>query len=292
MTEALRPVRLDLLRRSQNRDGGWGYSSGKQSWLEPTCYALLALHKDDASRQAWERGWRLVKSWQRADGSWRAAAAVETPGWAGALAVTLGAVAGDTGDWWRRGVDWLLGARGNEGRWISLLLQRIRTPVVEFDRRFQGWSWTPDSASWVEPTAHSLVALKKAARVIPDARLSTRIDEGERMVVDRRSKDGGWNYGNRRVLAVDLPSYPETTALALLGLQGTRLVDTAPAVAVAEGWLKRTDSRLARAWLRVALRNYQRAQPEPDLPPAGDDLLLAALDAMGCEQGGHQWLSV
>ena len=36
--------RLEFLRATQNPDGGWGYFPGKQSWLEPTAYAMLALH--------------------------------------------------------------------------------------------------------------------------------------------------------------------------------------------------------------------------------------------------------
>ena len=36
-------VRLDALRKAQNPDGGWGYFAGKESWLEPTAYAAMAL---------------------------------------------------------------------------------------------------------------------------------------------------------------------------------------------------------------------------------------------------------
>ena len=43
---------------------------------------------------------------------------------------------------------------------------------------------------------------------------------GEAQLMDVRSRDGGWNYGSPAALGVDLPSYPETTALALVGLQG------------------------------------------------------------------------
>ena len=36
-------AQLDFLRSSQNSDGGWGFFPGKQSWLEPTAYALIGL---------------------------------------------------------------------------------------------------------------------------------------------------------------------------------------------------------------------------------------------------------
>ena len=44
----LRP-RLEVLRNNQNPDGGWAYFPGKRSWLEPTAYALLALHQEAES---------------------------------------------------------------------------------------------------------------------------------------------------------------------------------------------------------------------------------------------------
>lgn len=111
------------------------------------------------------------------------------------------------------------------------------------------------------------------------------------MMLDRRSPDGGWNYGNRRVLRTDLPSYPETTAVALLGLQGSLLMeDRNGAVAAAEKHLLETKSRLAKAWLTISLRNYGRdvALSAAETPP--DDLMVAALEALACPNGGHQWL--
>mgnify|MGYP003352936601 CR=1 FL=1 len=42
-------TRLEALRAAQNPDGGWGYFPGKESWLEPTAYAAMALHGDAAS---------------------------------------------------------------------------------------------------------------------------------------------------------------------------------------------------------------------------------------------------
>src|SRR5262245_39053203 len=56
--------RLEFLRSTQNPDGGWGFFPGKQSWLEPTAYALMALHGHASSGQHFERGWKLMRSWQ------------------------------------------------------------------------------------------------------------------------------------------------------------------------------------------------------------------------------------
>ena len=59
------PTAAVRLRQTQNADGGWGYFPGKQSWLEPTFYAAVAL----AGEAGADRAWALLKTWQNADGS-------------------------------------------------------------------------------------------------------------------------------------------------------------------------------------------------------------------------------
>ena len=56
------------------------------------------------------------------------------------------------------------------------------------------------------------------------ANCASRVQMGEAQLMDVRSRDGGWNYGSPAALGVDLPSYPETTALALVALQGARAI--------------------------------------------------------------------
>ena len=70
--------------------------------------------------------------------------------------------------------------------------------------------------------------------------------------MDVRSRDGGWNYGSPAALGIDLPSYPETTALALVALQGRS--DSGKAFDLAQRQIGETPSPLARAWLAIALR--------------------------------------
>src|SRR2546423_1157271 len=96
-----------------------------------------------------------------------------------------------------------------------------------------GWGFFPGKQSWLEPTAHALVALKKVAKARVNVVVQNRIAMGEKMILERRCSDGGWNYGNRKVLGTDLPSYPETTALALLGLSGNPALDLSAPLAVA-----------------------------------------------------------
>jgi len=67
----------------------------------------------------------------------------------------------------------------------------------------------------VEPTARAVLALQ----VLRPSE-GRAISDGLAVLADRECAGGGWNYGNRSVLGVDLPPYAETTAIALIALQG------------------------------------------------------------------------
>jgi len=275
MSDPLSP-RFDFLRSTQNADGGWGFFPGKQSWLEPTAYALIALHSDPASRQNFERGWRLMRSWQLPDGSWRPCAAVAEPHWTTSLCVTLHSLRGVHDEPLDRGVQWLLDTAGIENGLRFRFAHFLSPSVVDLDPTLKAWPWRPGNSSWIEPTAHALVALKKAARFgIRRREMEDRIQLGEKMILERRCSDGGWNYGNRKVLKTELPSYPETTALALLGLAGNSALDLSGPIAVARKYLGETRSPLAKAWLAVALRSHAVSPVSPDSIAANDTLINA-----------------
>jgi hypothetical protein len=272
-------ARLDFLRYTQNPDGGWGFFPGKQSWLEPTAYALMALHSDSASQQNFERGWKLMRSWQLPGGSWQPCAAVGKPHWTTALCVTLHCLRGVHDDPLRRGVAWLLDTSGIENRLKYRMAHFISPSVVELDPSFKAWPWLAGCSSWIEPTAHAQVALKKVSKALPEIPMQDRIGMGEKMILERRCSDGGWNYGNRKVLGTDLPSYPETTALALLGLSGNPALDLSAPLALALRQWRGTRSPLARAWLSVSLRSHDLPMPATAPRPfTSPDTMLAALE--------------
>jgi hypothetical protein len=286
MGESLRQ-RIDLLLRTQNDDGGWGYFPGKRSWLEPTAYAMLALDKH-ADAAVLDRAWHLVESWQLADGSWRPGADVAGPGtWVTALGVHLCCARGCFDESFTRGVAWLMGTQGRECNWLARfigLLQGMSKPGgPDNDVSHRGWPWLRGTTSWVEPTAQAIMALKMAAPHYPG--VADRVADAEEHLLSRRCRDGGWNYGSRRALGIDLPSYPETTALALLGLQG-RSDAVREEIAHARKLFAGTHSRLARAWLAVALQAHGEQPPAPEDEPNGD-ILLAALEAIAHPDGNR-----
>lgn len=278
--------RLDRLRKTQNPDGGWGYFAGKKSWLEPTVYAALALHGEPAANRAWS----LALSCQQLNGSWRPSADVAIDNSATALCVTLACVRGDFGEPFHRGVGWLLSTVGVENtmkkRAISAVA-RVFGIKPDRDPSLTGWPWKPDESSWVEPTCHSLVALKKASANFSGQLLRERVRLGEAQLFDVRCKDGGWNYGAPASLGMDLPSYPETTALALMGLQGRSGIGSI--VDLGCRLLSGSPSPLAQAWLRIALAVNGATAPRP----AGEissDILITALEALATPEGNHDLL--
>jgi hypothetical protein len=271
-------TRLSRIAAAQNADGGWGYFPGKESWLEPTVYALLALREEARPPAVFEKGWRLLRSWEAAGGGWRASARVAEPHWATSLVVTLYRAMGIYDAPLGRGVEWLVASRGAETRVIARLARWLSPTIIEFDPSLSGWPWQAGTSSWVEPTAHALMALGHVDGHVEASGLDERIGVGKRMLLERRCRDGGWNYGNRRVLGADLPSHPETTALALMALDGDMSIRWGEALDHMERLGRESASPLERAWLGACLLQYRGARPawgDADLRERGDILVDA-----------------
>ncbi len=285
--------RLDFLRQTQNTDGGWGYFPGKRSWLEPTLYATLALDGDAASLKSF----RLIQSWALPEGGWRISADLPEANWTSALCLTAYLARKVRDGAFEKGLVRVLGTVGAEGSFLSEFAHQVNPTMVEFDNRVQGWPWRANNSSWVEPTVHSLVALKRVAVFQGESRhllsVRARVRSAEQMLMDRRCDDGGWNYGNSRVWATALPSYPETTGIALLGLQNRPTSELNPSLAIAEKYWRETESPLGKAWLDISLRilgvSETARAPQP-APKPSQDILLAALQCLGKPNGGYHLL--
>jgi len=273
-------ARLAVLRNTQNPDGGWGYFAGKSSWLEPTAYAALAL----AGEPAADRAWKLLSSWQLPDGSWKPAAGVQVSSWGTSLCATIAMVRDEWGQPLQNGVKWLVGSSGVESGWLNVVAARLRLVRQERDVALKSWPWKPGNSGWVEPTVHALVALKQASSKISSGELRGRVQMGEAQLMDVRSRDGGWNYGSPAALGVDLPSYPETTALALLALQGYD--DLGKAFDLARRQMGETPSPMARAWLTIAMRLHGVKPGELNGDPQSD-LMITAIEALAAPEGNY-----
>jgi hypothetical protein len=242
-----------LLLARQNPDGGWGHSAGQRSWLEPTVYAAIALHGHDASSRAAE----LLSRWQLPSGAWPANDQVRVASWATSLAVIHKCVRGEFDQSWRKGLDWLTATRATQGPvqgWLDRLLRR--EPAVVLDPSLAGWPWRENTAGWIEPTVHAVRALELSRRRHDAPEIRERIDLGVRMILDRQCRDGGWNYGNTRVLGEDLGSFPECTALALIGLCGRKAPQVNRGIECALRHWEQGVRGLAQALLRIAFRMH------------------------------------
>lgn len=283
--------RLDFLLEAQNADGGWGYFPGKRSWLEPTAYAMLALDGEGRAEGALERAWKAVRSWQLSEGAWRGGPQVWEPHWTTALAITLHVARRQFDQPFHDGVGWLLGTMGSEEDFWTWMARWLKMQTIEFDPSLHGWPWNPGTSSWVEPTVHTLICLRKAAPHHRAKELRLRVEMAEKFLLDRRCSDGGWNYGNRRVFRVELPSFEESTAMALLALRGTPGADLRTAFDRAGVLGNARSSPMARAWLSISLRIH--GLPAEKCVPAREvrsDVLLTALEALGCEEGRYRLL--
>ena len=199
---------IHALRRARRADGGFPTALAGASEVEPTSVAALAL-RDPAARAWLARRQAPSGAIDEDDGRVN-----------GPTTAALASLALDGRSAARRSLGYAIAGRG-------LPLPNAKDP----DRRY-GWGWTTDTRSLVEPTARVLLAVNA---VTPGDRAVR--DEAVALLRERQCSDGGWNFGNASVYDVDLKSYPQTTAMALIALQGAREALVRPALRYLErGW--------------------------------------------------------
>src|SRR5699024_403026 len=142
---------------------------GKPGAVEPTCYAAMAIQPSDV---------RGAVEWLR--GRMREPSHVHTQ-WERSFALLA---------FERLKAD----ASIREQAARELLNAPVRQPVEttttvnELDGTLRGWSWIDNTFSWVEPTSYALLALKAHG-----IGTHSRVQEAERLLLDRVCADGGWN---------------------------------------------------------------------------------------------------
>ena len=214
---------IDLLIDAQNPDGGWGSVKGKRSNTESTSFALMALKCLD--RDVFLRPMTAGLSWllqhQRDDGSWCLSDASKQSSWTTPIAVLALLSFQGQREHALRAAKWILTQEGRKPGWVTSLLVWLSLvkKMGELDPYLSGWPWTAGAFSWVEPTSYSLMALRKLKRSLAGTNCEERIRQGEMLIYDRMCENGGWNYGNSRVLGEALWPYPDVTAVALIALQ-------------------------------------------------------------------------
>jgi hypothetical protein len=178
----------------------------------------LGLDAEDARRS----GIAHLLAAQRADGSWPAFLGDSEGSWATALALCTLNTTGDHAADRDKALGWLDAERGREGHWSWRRKFKTVDRNVRFDPDKYGWPWISGSASWVIPTAFSIIAIKQFTACNRSEASEKRIRLGVDMLLDRACVDGGWNSGNSVVYGVPLRPHIEATAVALLALQDER----------------------------------------------------------------------
>jgi uncharacterized protein (DUF362 family) len=245
--------------------GGWGYVGGQPAQLEPTCHALLALSLEAETYQPHiEAGLAALEAHRSADGGYRPAQGREEAVWPTALVLFVKAVLGRPTEEIRALAARLLGING---RIPGDDPEIART--LDIDCKLVGWPWAHGNFSWVEPTAWACLALRRAG--LGD---HARVEEGQRLLLDRALDDGGINYGSRRVFGRTTEPIPTPTAYMLLALQGH---GRRPEVAAALRYLKRqavhAEDLEHLCWTRIVMATYadeavsQEVEDEPPLTP-------------------------
>jgi hypothetical protein len=239
-------------------NGGWPFARGTvQAAVEPTTLALLALPPN--SIQARDAGIGFLLRTQNPNGSWPAFLGDDEGGGSGFTGLALFALrrCGIEGTATDRATRWLLRVRGRESDWLWRWKFRIFDRHTRFEPSKFGWPWMPGTVSWVVPTSYSLLALKSGNQ--HSRRAHHRIRRGVEMLYDRICPGGGWNAGNGVVYASALAAHPDTTAIALLALQGEAASEP---ITTSLDWLEqRAETCVAPwslAWTILALDAYER----------------------------------
>ena len=251
--EFVTSVRTAVL-SARNGDGGWGYRAGAMSRLEPTACALLAL---DASEQLTQ----VVSRWPHRGGV-LLEPGIGSPNYtANALAAIVGLTASGNrpAEWVIRLLNDLLDVKGRKTATADPAINRQ-------DNALRGWPWVDETFSWVEPTAWCVLALRRGLPYIKADLARERIDEGQRLLLDRVCAPGGWNYGNSNVFRRNLQPYVPTTAVALLALHGRREPDVLRSVDMLSERRLAERSGLALGLTAIALGVYGR--PTDDVTAA------------------------
>jgi len=252
---------ISTLLENQNSDGGWGALRTKRSNTESTSLAVMALkalpeHNPADNRK---RGVDWLISHQNQDHSWPLNEAAKEGSWTTALAITALSDNPEYNERILTAARWLLDQEGSKPGILAeiILWATGKSNANKLNKDLIGWSWVPNSFSWVEPTGYALIAVKKLRARLAGTNVDERIRQADAMIYDRMCNGGGWNYGNSKVLDYALWPYPDITAIALIALQDhARDKTNQESLQVLSKIARETDSGLALCWAAICLNLY------------------------------------
>lgn len=243
---------LDFLIASQHESGGWGFHTDYKPALEPTAAVLLSLSGVEKARQSFDRGLGWLLEAQNPDGGWGYTLGDTESTWLTAWAVlTLGKV-GKKDEPFHNGKAWLLGERTFQQE-ASEQVEAVFGPEAARGPASQSWPWLPGEATWVEPTAFSLLALAQA-ELSGDERV--RIEAGLAYLQERRCPGGGWSVGDPIMFSQSLPARVQQTACVALAFSAysPELIHPEDLQRLGEG-MQQEGGAMALSWGLLAFRS-------------------------------------
>jgi hypothetical protein len=266
---------LPFLEDSQNQDGGWSFQPDRQSRVEPSAWALLALQEFPSSSRApthhaldhhvLDKGLKFLADAQLENGGWAAVSGDQDREgcWVTSLACwALGSEKKYASNL-ARGLRWLADDRpGDSGFWWRTARKLTdRKRVNAQSASLSGWSWTPHTASWVEPTSYAMIVEQRESSVSLSG-VNRRYKIAEEMLYDRMCPGGGWNCGNPKVYGVAGEPQVGPTVWALIALrENSQRLENQQSLA----WLANTQDAIkspeSLALAQIALSVYGRSNP-------------------------------
>jgi hypothetical protein len=175
-----------------------------------------------------------------------------SPSWPTHLAILLWASSPKHKPAIDKAIAWLLTEEGKAGK--------DPEAAVGHDTTIVGWPWVPETHSWIEPTALSVLALRRTGNGAHKRTL-----DGIRLLRDRALPKGGWNYGNTIVFGNELRPQPAPTGVALAALaDGMRDPISDRACAYLETLLPSVRAPMSLAWGLLGLAAWNRKPSAAD----------------------------
>jgi hypothetical protein len=250
MLDDWRPRLTERLIGARNAAGAWGYRPVSTGAAEPTALAALALSASAPAPEPVDAALKWLADLQQDDGAVPVSRESPSPRWPTTLALLA---------WLRCTPDAAATYAGPVQKALGWLVEARGRPIPQdpslhdHDSTLIGWSWVAGTHSWIEPTGYAILALRAA-----DQAEHPRVREGVEVILDRALPDGGWNYGNRRVLENVLRPFPATTGVALAALAGEpREACIDAALAYLRRELPRVRAPLSLAWGLIGMRAWE-----------------------------------
>jgi prenyltransferase beta subunit len=206
------PSSIDYLISTQNETGGWGYSPGRKSVVEPTAAVLLAIRDEPKAINTFEKGMSWLLSSQHEDGGWGINAEDPESGWHTAWALIAMKYSNQNSDSIIRAVEWL-----TQVSTYQITQDEFANTKMPLSYNLEAliWPWLPGQGCWIEPTALAVLALEGIAQTqLAGTRIRAAIDYFHK----NRTPSGGWDVGNAGPLDTIVLPHAYQTALVLMAL--------------------------------------------------------------------------